>query len=105
MKWLPLLWAGLWRKRARTIFTLISIVIAFLLVGAMSGIAASFHLVLDQARLDRIVVVDRFGGSMPMAYIDRIAQVPGVNTITSVANLAGFHRDPQNGRFFIQMVD
>jgi putative ABC transport system permease protein len=105
MKWLPLVWAGLWRKRARTIFTLLSIVIAFLLVGAMSGIAASFHRVLDQARLDRIVVVDRFGGSMPMAYIERIARAPGVTEISALANLAGFYRDPQDGRFFIQMVD
>jgi putative ABC transport system permease protein len=105
MKWLPLLWAGLWRKRARTIFTLISIVIAFLLVGAMSGIAASFHLVLDQARLDRVVVTDRFGGSMPIAYLERVARVPGVTRITAFNGLPGFYRDSQTGRFFIQMVD
>ena len=31
MKYLPLLWAALWRRKARTIFTLLSIVVAFLL--------------------------------------------------------------------------
>ena len=29
MKYLPLIWAGLWRKRLRTILTLLSIVVAF----------------------------------------------------------------------------
>ena len=32
MKFLPLVWSALWRKRARSIFTLISITVAFLFV-------------------------------------------------------------------------
>src|SRR3954463_1472758 len=99
MRWLPLLWAGLWRKRVRTIFTLLSITIAFLLVGIMSGVAASFDHLLDQARLDRINVNDRFGGSMPMAYKDQIARLPGVTHIAGLAGLPGFYREPKNGLF------
>ena len=38
MKYFPLIWAGLWRKRARTIFTMLSIVVAFLLFGLLQGI-------------------------------------------------------------------
>ena len=37
MKFLPLIWAGVWRKHARTIFTLLSITIAFLLFGILSA--------------------------------------------------------------------
>ena len=33
MKYLPLLWSSLWRKKLRTIFTLLSIFVAFLLFG------------------------------------------------------------------------
>ena len=33
----PLIWAGLWRKRARTFFTMASIVVAFLLFGLLQG--------------------------------------------------------------------
>ena len=32
MKYLPLVWAGLWRKRARTVLTLLCVVVAFALV-------------------------------------------------------------------------
>ena len=32
MKFFPLVWGSLWRKKARTIFTLLSVMVAFLLV-------------------------------------------------------------------------
>ena len=35
MKYFPLLWATLWRKKARTILTLLSLVTAFLLLGLL----------------------------------------------------------------------
>ena len=38
MKYFPLVWATLWRKKTRTLFTLLSIVIAFLLFGLLSGL-------------------------------------------------------------------
>ena len=43
VKFLPLLWSGLWRKRTRTIFTLLSIVTAFLLFGMLQGVIACFR--------------------------------------------------------------
>ena len=42
MKYLPLVWAGLWRKPMRTVFTLLSIMVAFILFGILSGIDAGF---------------------------------------------------------------
>ncbi len=38
MKYLVLVWAGLWRKKTRTILTMLSIVVAFLLFGLLQGI-------------------------------------------------------------------
>ena len=38
MKYLPLLWSSLWRKKVRTIFTLLSIFVAFLLFGLLMTI-------------------------------------------------------------------
>jgi hypothetical protein len=37
MKYLPLLWRNLWRRKVRTIFTFLSIVVAFLLFGVPDG--------------------------------------------------------------------
>ena len=38
MKYFVLIWAGLWRKKTRTILTMLSIVVAFLLFGLLQGI-------------------------------------------------------------------
>ena len=44
MKYLPLLWSSLWRKKVRTIFTLLSVFVAFLLFAAwgMGALERSF---------------------------------------------------------------
>ncbi len=42
MKYFPLIWASLWRKRTRTIFTLLSIVVAFLLFGVLETVDYAF---------------------------------------------------------------
>ena len=43
MKYFPLIWASLWRKKTRTIFTLLSIVIAFLLYGVLETVDYAFE--------------------------------------------------------------
>ena len=50
MKYFGLIWAGLWRKRARTLFTMASIVVAFLLFGLLQGINQGFNTVLAESR-------------------------------------------------------
>ena len=42
MKYLPLIWATLWRKKTRTIFTLLSVVVAFLLFGVLETVDYAF---------------------------------------------------------------
>jgi putative ABC transport system permease protein len=56
MKYLPLILAGLWRKPARTIFTFLSIVVAFILFGILSAIDGGLAHQLEVARLDRLLV-------------------------------------------------
>ena len=42
MKYLHLIWAELWRRKTRTILTLLSILAAFLLFGLLNGVRESF---------------------------------------------------------------
>ena len=42
MKFLPLVWRNLLRRKFRTIFTLLSIFVAFLLFGVLMAIRAAF---------------------------------------------------------------
>jgi putative ABC transport system permease protein len=47
MKYLPLVFAGLWRKPTRTIFTFLSIVVAFVLFGILAGLDSGFDHILQ----------------------------------------------------------
>jgi putative ABC transport system permease protein len=37
LRFLPLVWAGLWRRPARTVFTALSVIVAFLLFGLLQA--------------------------------------------------------------------
>jgi putative ABC transport system permease protein len=100
MKYLPLIWAGLWRKRARTLLTLLSVVTAFVLYGLLSGVTASFGSVLDRfADASRLRVQNRVNitGAVPMAYMPRIETVAGVRGVAPLNVLIGYYQEPTNG--------
>ena len=74
MKYFHLIWAGLWRSRARTVFTLLSIAIAFVLFGLLQGINAWFDGVLAGSHADRLIVVSRVSQlePLPSAHLQQI---------------------------------
>ena len=80
MKYLPLLWAGLFRKKTRTILTLLSIVVAFLLFGLLQAVQVAFESGADSADAKRLLTTARYSiiEPLPIAYLRRIEQVPGV---------------------------
>ena len=47
MKFFPLLWSSLWRKKTRTIFTLLSVFVAFVLFGLLMTIRTAFRSSLE----------------------------------------------------------
>jgi len=97
LKYLPLVWNGLWRRRVQTIFTLLSIAVAFILFGILAGIDAGFAHTLEASRMDRLFTDPRFGAPMPRSYQERIASVPGVLVVAARSILFGYYQDPQNG--------
>ena len=74
MKFLPLLWSSLWRKKIRTIFTLLSVFVAFLLFGLLMTIRAAFSFGVDIAGLDRLVLIHKVSLIMPLpvSYLERL---------------------------------
>ena len=93
MKYVPLIWAGLWRRPWRTIFALISIATAFLLLGMLSGVDRSLERIVSDAHPDRLYVLSRVGREpLPFAYRDQIARVHGVQQVTYLATLVGRYR-------------
>ena len=74
MKFLPLLWSSLWRKKIRTIFTLLSVFVAFLLFGLLMTIRGAFSFGVDIAGLDRLVLIHKVSLIMPLpvSYLERL---------------------------------
>ena len=94
---LSLIWAALRRRKARTVFTFLSIVTAFML---FSVLAAIHHGLIGQlsgvssSRLDTENRVVR-GGLMPLDYANRIARVPGVVAVSALREIPGtYMRSP-----------
>jgi putative ABC transport system permease protein len=98
MKFLPLLWSNLMRRKVRTICTAMSIFVAFVLIGALLSIRAGFSRGVDLTGADRLVVSHRnsFNQPMPLAYRDRLAALPGVAAVAYVAWFPGVYQDPRN---------
>jgi putative ABC transport system permease protein len=99
MKYFTLVWAGLWRKKVRTILTVLSIVTAFFLFGMLQGINLGITSVTDRltdtTRLRVSNRIDR-NGTMPISYVSRIASLPGVASVTPLTVLIGSYQRPAN---------
>src|SRR5579862_3247017 len=101
MKFLPLIWAGLWRKPARTLLTLLSIVIAFLLFGLLQGVDSAFARIIGEQKLDRMFVDPRFEQPIPFSYKAQIETVKGINHLTEIQFMPAYHQDMKNGLLVI----
>lgn len=104
MKFLPLLWSSLWRKKVRTIFTLLSVFVAFLLFGLLMTIRGAFSFGVDIAGLDRLVLIHKVSLIMPLpvSYLERLRATEGVSLVTHNTWFGGVYQDPSN--FFAQIA-
>jgi putative ABC transport system permease protein len=98
MKFFPLLWSNLMRRKVRTLCTGLSIFVAFVLIGALMSIRAGFARGVDLTGADRLVVSHKnaFNQPMPLAYQDRLAGIPNVAGVTYVAWFPAVYQDPRN---------
>ncbi len=100
MKFLPLIWAGLWRKPVRTALTILSLVFAFMLFGMLRSVDAGFDNLLARSAEDRISVSPRFFPStLPLAYVEQIAKIEGVIDVGYQTFVNGYYRDPKTFHF------
>jgi len=98
VKFLPLVWRNVWRRKLRTTFTLLSIFVAFLLFGILMTIRNSFAFGVEVAGLDRLVIINKISLIMPLpfSYQARLQAVPGVTRATHQSWFGGIYQDPAN---------
>ena len=99
MKYLQLVWAALLRRKARTLFTLLSVVAAFLLFGLLDSVRGAFAGAGNSvAGLNRLVTISKitFTMQLPKSLLERIQAVPGVADVTYANWFGGIYQDPKN---------
>ena len=103
MKYVHLVWSNLMRRKMRTLLTLLSILVAFLLFGYLGAIRQGFSQGIDVAGLDRLIVRHKVSiiQLLPEAYESRIEQVDGVEDAVYQTWFGGIYQKPSN--FFAQM--
>ena len=109
-RYLPFIVKNCWRNRRRTILTVLSIGVSMCLLGVMMALFHAFYLAgpaPDQAL--RLVVRNKVSltVTIPLAYRERIRQVPGVREVMVSNWFQGTYkdsRDPKNmfARFAIE---
>jgi putative ABC transport system permease protein len=90
MKYLPLVWAGIWRKPGRTLLIFLQVAVAFSLFGVLQGVKTGSEHAIAAARADLLIVHNRLSWSepLPVGMLGAIKSVPGVQEVIPV-DLAG----------------
>jgi putative ABC transport system permease protein len=106
MKFFPLIWRNLLRRKFRTVFTVGAIFFAFVLFGVLMALRAAFSIAPEMAGQERLMVIDKISliQPLPLSYGDRIKQVDGVDDITHANWFGGYYQEVRN-QFSTMAVD
>ncbi len=95
MKFLPLIWAGIWRKPGRAVLTLLSVVNAFLLFGVLQGFASGLNHAVAETHADVLLSLSRISTEpLPVSQIAQIRMVQGVRAVTPMVPFISTYRTP-----------
>jgi putative ABC transport system permease protein len=89
---------NLFRHKLRASLMIVCILTAFAIFGVLASIERSVNAGQDLAAADRLVVVNKisFTQPLPIAYVDRVRAVDGVQQVTHVDWFGGYYQDPKN---------
>jgi len=106
MKYFHLVWAALFRRKTRTIFTLLSVLAAFLLFGMLDAVRSAFNAPPSAAGANRLVVSSRISiiQPLPQSLLPRIKAIPGVKDVAYANWFGGYYQDPKNQNVMFQIA-
>jgi putative ABC transport system permease protein len=96
MRFLPLIWSGIWRKPGRSILIFLQVSVAFALFGVLQGMKSGVDRLIEQARADLLLVHGSLGfvDPVPLAALEQIKSVPGVRAVVPVELFGGMYQKP-----------
>jgi len=106
MKYLPLIWRNLLRRKVRTIFTLASVFIAFVLYSFLMVVQNAFSMGVDVAGADRLVLMHKVSliQLLPISYTQKIRAAEGVTHVGYATWFGGTYQDKAN-QFAVMSVN
>ena len=104
MKFLPIIWKNIWRRKFRTTVAILTVFVTFLLFGLLMTVRMAFTLGVEVAGQDRLVLIHKVSLIMPLpvTYKARLEAEPGVEVATHQSWFGGIYQDPAN--FFAQIA-
>ncbi|WP_397422459.1 ABC transporter permease [Phenylobacterium sp.] len=99
---------NLFRKPLRTILLTVSIFMAFLIFGMLTSLNVALNRASESgSSAERLVVSNKinFTQPLPIAYVNRIAAIPGVTGVTHSSWFGAYYQDQRNSRFVGFAVD
>lgn len=106
MKYLRLVWFGIWRKPGRTVLIFLQVAVAFALFGVLQGLKSGVDHAISETRADVLLVFSRLsmGVPIPLASLDQIRTVPGVRVAVPVDLMWGTYQKPDQGMVIVAIT-
>lgn len=97
MKYFPLVFASLFRKKTRFVLTLMSIIVAFFLFGMLQAVNEAFNAGAEGAKENRMITNSRWSiiEMLPVNFKQQIESVPGVEAVAHASWFGGSMNDQQ----------
>src|SRR5580658_4052534 len=96
MKYLPLVWCGMWRKPVRTALIFLQVCVAFALFGVLQGMKSGMDRAIANVRADVLYVGPAVvgGARLALAELNRLQSVPGVKTVSFNDGMLTYYQEP-----------
>ena len=103
MKYLPLIWSGIWRKPGRTVLVLLQVAVAFALFGLLQGMKSGVDRSIANTRADVLFVgpADFGGAPLPLSYLERLKSLPGMKSVSFADGFLGTYQRPTQAVFVL----
>jgi len=96
MKFLPLIWSGIWRNPGRAILIFLQVCVAFALFGMLQGLKTGVEHVVGETRADLLIVHGSLSmiDALPLSLLEPIKSVPGVKAVVPVELFQATYQNP-----------
>ncbi len=94
---LHLMRKNLGRKKLRTTLTVLSIMVAFILLMLLMALSRAFTMGVELAGADRLITMHRmsFIQPLPLSYVNRVESIEGIRAATHFSWFGAYYQDPR----------